>query len=99
MLKAARKLRAMNHWPNNSAKTSNRKRTLEIPATSARQEALLAEALAALRRAEEGLVADESYDVIAVDLTEARRSLGEMVGRGVDQDVIAAVFARFCIGK
>ncbi|HYJ33273.1 MAG TPA: GTP-binding protein, partial [Candidatus Binatia bacterium] len=71
----------------------------EIPATSARQEALLAEALAALRRAEEGLVADESYDVIAVDLTEARRSLGEMVGRGVDQDVIAAVFARFCIGK
>jgi tRNA modification GTPase len=71
----------------------------EVPATSARQEALLADALAALRRAEEGLVADESYDVIAVDLTEARRGLGEMVGRGVDQDVIAAVFARFCIGK
>lgn len=71
----------------------------ETPATSARQERLLAEALAALRRAEAGLVADESYDLIAVDLTEARRSLGEMVGRGVDQDVIAAIFARFCIGK
>ncbi|HET7498268.1 MAG TPA: tRNA uridine-5-carboxymethylaminomethyl(34) synthesis GTPase MnmE [Candidatus Eisenbacteria bacterium] len=71
----------------------------EVPATSARQEALLADALAALRRAEAGLAADESYDLIAVDLTEARRSLGEMVGRGVDQGVIAAVFARFCIGK
>jgi tRNA modification GTPase len=71
----------------------------EAPATSVRQEALLAEALAALRRGEEALAADESYDVVAVDLTEARRALGELVGRGVDQSVIAAVFARFCIGK
>jgi len=71
----------------------------EMPATSARQEALLGEALASLRRAERALSADESYDVIAVDLTDARRALGEMVGRGVDQDVIAAIFARFCIGK
>lgn len=71
----------------------------EAPATSARQESLLADALAALRRSVEALAADESYDVVAVDLTEARRALGEMVGRGVDQSVIAAVFARFCIGK
>jgi tRNA modification GTPase len=71
----------------------------EAPATSARQEALLAEAVAALRRAEAALLADESYDLVAVDLTDARRALGEMVGRGVDQDVIAAIFARFCIGK
>lgn len=71
----------------------------ESHATSARQEALLAEARDALRRAEGALRADESYDVVAVDLTDARRLLGEMVGRGVDQDVIAAIFSRFCIGK
>ena len=71
----------------------------ELPTTSARQEALLAEALSALRRAEASLRADVSYDLIAVDLTDARRALGEIVGRGVGRDVIAEVFARFCIGK
>ena len=71
----------------------------ELPTTSARQEGLLAEALAALRRAETSLEADLSYDLIAVDLTDARRALGEMVGRGVGRDVVAEIFARFCIGK
>jgi tRNA modification GTPase len=71
----------------------------ELPTTSARQEALLTEALAALRRAETSLGADLSYDLIAVDLTDARRALGEMVGRGVGRDVVAEIFSRFCIGK
>ncbi|MBI4364227.1 MAG: tRNA uridine-5-carboxymethylaminomethyl(34) synthesis GTPase MnmE [Candidatus Latescibacteria bacterium] len=71
----------------------------EIAATSARQEVLLADIAAALERAEQGLLGDESYDLIAADLTDARRLLGELVGRGVDQDVIAAVFSNFCIGK
>jgi tRNA modification GTPase len=71
----------------------------EIPTASARQEALLTEAHAALVRAEAALRADDSYDLIALDLTDARRALGEIVGRGVDQDVVAAIFARFCIGK
>jgi len=42
---------------------------------------------------------ETSYDLVAVDLTEARKLLGEIVGRGVDQDVIAAIFSQFCIGK
>ena len=71
----------------------------ELPTTSARQESLLREALEALQRAEESLGGDAPYDLIAVDLTGARRALGEIVGRGVDQDVIDAVFAQFCIGK
>jgi tRNA U34 5-carboxymethylaminomethyl modifying GTPase MnmE/TrmE len=40
-----------------------------------------------------------ALDLVAVDLTEARRALGEIVGRGVDDAVVAAIFARFCIGK
>ena len=57
------------------------------------------QAIEALDRAESALRADDSLDLIAVDLTDARRALGEIVGRGVDQDVIAAIFSRFCIGK
>lgn len=71
----------------------------EAPAAIARHEALLDEAEGALRRAETALLADDSYDVIAVDLTDARRALGEIVGRGVDREVVAAIFSRFCIGK
>jgi tRNA U34 5-carboxymethylaminomethyl modifying GTPase MnmE/TrmE len=40
-----------------------------------------------------------AYDLAAVDLTEARQALGEIVGRGVDDSVVAAIFQRFCIGK
>jgi len=71
----------------------------ELPTTSARQEALLSQAVDALGRAEAGLREDASYDLIAVDLTDARRALGEILGRGVDQDVIASIFSQFCIGK
>lgn len=71
----------------------------EIATTSARQEDLLAGALASITRAEGGLRADESYDLVASDLADARRLLGEVVGRGVDDEVVAAIFSRFCIGK
>ena len=72
---------------------------IEIPTTSARQEGLLREALEALARAERGLREDAPYDLVAVDLTDARRALGEVVGRGVDDALVAEIFARFCIGK
>jgi len=74
----------------------------EIPTTSARQEALLVDAHEALERAGAQLGSDlehVAYDLAAVDLTEARRALGEVVGRGVDDAVVAAIFERFCIGK
>jgi tRNA modification GTPase len=71
----------------------------EVVTTSARQDELLAEALRSVERAREGLEEDRSYDLIAVDLADARRVLGEIVGRGVDDEVAAAIFSRFCIGK
>jgi len=71
----------------------------ELPTTSLRQEALFGQALEALDRAERSLRDDAPYDLVAVDLTDARRALGEIVGRGVDQSVVDAIFSQFCIGK
>lgn len=71
----------------------------EIATTSARQEALLAEARDALVRAADGLREDRSYDLVASDLEDAGRALGEIRGRGVEDEVVAAIFSRFCIGK
>ena len=71
----------------------------EIATTSARQEGLLAEARDALERAAAGFRGEHSYDLVAVDLEEARRALAEIRGQGVDDQVVAAIFSRFCIGK
>jgi tRNA modification GTPase len=71
----------------------------EAATTSIRQERLLAEALESLERAEGGLREERSYDLVAADLADARRAMGEIVGRGVDDEVTAAIFSRFCIGK
>jgi tRNA modification GTPase len=71
----------------------------EIATTTARQEALLAEAHEALSRATEGLREEHSCDLVAADLQDARRALGEILGRGVSDEVVAAIFSRFCIGK
>jgi tRNA modification GTPase len=71
----------------------------EIATTSARQEALLVEARDALERAEGGLREERSYDLVACDLVDARRALAQILGRGLDDQVVAAIFSRFCIGK
>lgn len=55
--------------------------------------------MGSIERATAGLEEDQSYDLIAVDLADARRVLGEIIGRGVDDEVTAAIFSRFCIGK
>ena len=38
-------------------------------------------------------------DFFSIDLMDAYRYLGEIIGDQVDDDVIDAVFANFCLGK
>jgi len=38
-------------------------------------------------------------DLLAVDLTAALTAIGEITGDGVHDDLLAAIFSRFCIGK
>jgi tRNA modification GTPase len=38
-------------------------------------------------------------DLLAVDLTAALAAIGEITGDGVHDDLLAAIFSRFCIGK
>jgi tRNA modification GTPase len=38
-------------------------------------------------------------DLLAVDLTAALTAIGEITGEGVHDDLLAAIFSRFCIGK
>lgn len=50
--------------------------------------------------AAEGLAADQSPELLVVSLTEAIGSLDTITGRqGLDEDVLDAIFATFCLGK
>jgi len=66
-----------------------------VVVTSARQRELF-EAAAAAAAAASTAGAEE---LVAADLRVALARLGEVLGEGVGEDVIDAVFARFCIGK
>ncbi len=67
--------------------------------TSARQHALFQEALAALLKTQEGIMEGATEDLLAVDLTDAYRALGEIIGEETGDDVIDRVFEKFCMGK
>jgi tRNA modification GTPase len=67
--------------------------------TSARQHEALTEAADSLARAGEALAGGATGELAAVDLRVALDRLGRVTGESVDDVVLDALFARFCIGK
>lgn len=68
--------------------------------TQARHHELLERTEEALLRARELLKeAFPSYELVAVELQEALRALGEITGEEVGEAVLDQIFSRFCIGK
>jgi len=67
--------------------------------TNVRHVALLRDARAALVRAEKATRADTPEEFVLADLSEARRYLEEVTGVRTSDDVLRAIFERFCIGK
>ncbi len=67
--------------------------------TNLRHEDLVRRALSAVTRAKEAAERKLSADCITVDLTEAYMLLGEITGETVDEDLLHAIFSRFCVGK
>jgi tRNA modification GTPase len=64
-----------------------------------RQRGALLDAAAALVRAEETLASGGPADVAAVEARGALEHLGRVTGETVDNEILDAIFARFCIGK
>jgi tRNA modification GTPase len=67
--------------------------------TTVRQREALARAAGALERAAAGLAAGAFPELIAADAREALDAVGEITGETSTDDLLDAVFARFCIGK
>jgi tRNA modification GTPase len=68
--------------------------------TSARHYEALRQSQEDLARVAEGLAEGRSGDLLALDIREALRHLGAIIGEvDVDRDILGAIFGKFCIGK
>lgn len=71
----------------------------EACAPNVRHADALLRALAACERVQDGLQSGLTNDLLAVDLQECLAQLGEIVGETTTDDILDAIFTRFCIGK
>ena len=70
-----------------------------ITVTSARQQAAIAEALKAVRSAQEGLNSKMPHEMLLLDLHEALGALDRLTGTTHTEDILGVIFGSFCIGK
>ncbi|NJK59981.1 MAG: tRNA uridine-5-carboxymethylaminomethyl(34) synthesis GTPase MnmE [Oscillatoriales cyanobacterium SM2_1_8] len=71
---------------------------LEI-AVNERQQAGLAQAVAALERSQGAIAAGLPPDFWSIDLRAAQKALGELTGEDAVESVLDRIFQRFCLGK
>lgn len=67
--------------------------------TNVRHADLVRQAVSALERAEAAAARRTPEEFVLVDLNQARAALEEITGARTADDVLAAIFERFCIGK
>ncbi len=67
--------------------------------TNARQEDAVRRALEAVRRAASALREGLTPDAVLTDAEEALDAVGELTGRSAREEIVDAIFSRFCVGK
>jgi tRNA modification GTPase len=67
--------------------------------TNLRHREALLSARADLESAEDSLKQGLSSELLAVDLRGALHHLGEIIGEIDTEDILSAIFSKFCIGK
>lgn len=67
--------------------------------SNARQLALVRKVKDSIESALNNLESGIPVDMISIDLTNARTSLGEILGEVYDEELIDELFSRFCLGK
>jgi tRNA modification GTPase len=71
---------------------------LQVMINSRHQDALR-RAHAGLINTREGLRADQTLEVVAMELRIAANAVGEIVGKTTTEDLLDSIFSQFCIGK
>ena len=73
--------------------------TSAVMLSNARHYEAVVRAHAAIERVQEGLVAGLSGELLSLDLQDCLNALGEVTGQITNQEVLANIFSKFCIGK
>ncbi len=71
----------------------------EIYITSIRQKNCLYEAFNSIGHVLESIEMQMPEDFLTIDLMDAYRSLGEIIGAEVEDDLVNEIFSKFCMGK
>ena len=67
--------------------------------TNARQEASVGSAIEALEIAVNAISAELPLEICCAEIENTLSALGELDGRTVSEDIVARIFANFCVGK
>lgn len=71
----------------------------EIMITNVRHKAALERAFQALDKVISGISSSLSPEFIAYEMREVLLSFGEIIGTNITEDILNAIFSKFCIGK
>ena len=71
----------------------------QVYITNMRQKQALISAKESLERALESVNAGVSEDFYTIDLMDAYKSLGEVIGESLEDDLADEIFSKFCMGK
>jgi tRNA modification GTPase len=71
----------------------------EILITNIRHKEALISSHEATRRVQQGLRQSVSPEFLTLDMRQALSELGKVLGANVTEDILSAIFSKFCIGK
>lgn len=67
--------------------------------TEARHQESLAKSLHACKRVLKGLETHSSPEFISLDMRDCLNELGAIIGTNITEDILSAIFSKFCVGK
>jgi tRNA modification GTPase len=71
----------------------------EILITNIRHKESLVSSIEAARRVQQGLRQGVSPEFLTIEMRQALSELGKVIGANVTEDILSAIFSKFCIGK
>lgn len=71
----------------------------EVVLTNIRHKEALTEAISDLQTVIEGLETEISPEFLSADIRSCLRHLGKIIGMDISEDILGAIFSKFCVGK
>lgn len=71
----------------------------ELLITNVRHKEALMQSIQSIQRVVEGLKGNISPEFLTLDMRQSLSELGKIIGSDITEDILSAIFSKFCIGK